>query len=244
VEGLGPESVSVVDMSGNLLSRPRRDAVGDGTQITEATLEYRQAIEHDLVVKISSTLDPLLGPDKFRTGVSADIDMSSGEQSEETFDPSKSVMLSSQKIEDSSGTTRYQFPHSARHRRQSAASASRRHRNARPQPRRLPLHRPESPAAATTGRGRAPAATSAREAPPPSRSENITYQSSRITKHMKLPLGTVKRLSIAVLVDQGSNGRSRGAGASVVTPRPRQNEEPFKRWWEPWWAWIPPAAIN
>ena len=106
VEGLGPESVSVVDMNGNLLSRPRREGPGDGTQITEAVLEYRQAVEHDLAAKINSTLEPLLGPDKFRTGVSADIDMTSGEQSEETFDPSKSVMVSSQKTEDTSGTTR------------------------------------------------------------------------------------------------------------------------------------------
>ncbi len=106
VEGLTPEAVSVVDMSGNLLSRPRREGMTDGTQTTEAGLEYRQAIEHDVAAKINSTLEPLLGPDKFRTGVSADIDMTSGEQSEETFDPAKSVMLSSQKTEDSSGTSR------------------------------------------------------------------------------------------------------------------------------------------
>src|SRR5580698_8882410 len=106
VEGLAPESVSVVDMSGNLLSRPRRERLTDGTQATEAVLEYRKAIEHDGAAKINSTLDPLLGADKSRTGVSADIDMTSGEQSEETFDPSKSVMTSSQKTEDQSGTTR------------------------------------------------------------------------------------------------------------------------------------------
>lgn len=106
VEGLTPGSVSVVDMNGNLLSRPRHGGLPDGTQATEASLEYRQAIEHDLAVKISNTLDPLLGSDKFRTGVSADVDMTSGEESEETFDPTKSVMVSSQKIEDSSGTTR------------------------------------------------------------------------------------------------------------------------------------------
>src|SRR5271170_2910703 len=51
VEGLGPEFVSVVDMNGNLLSRPKREALGDGAQMTEAVLEYRQAVEHDLVAK-------------------------------------------------------------------------------------------------------------------------------------------------------------------------------------------------
>src|ERR1700685_3377218 len=106
VEGLTPEAVSVVDMSGNLLSRPRREGQMDGTQITEAVLEYRQAIEHDVAAKINSTLEPLLGPDKFRTGVSADLDMTSGEKSKETFAPPKSVMVTSQKTEDASGTTR------------------------------------------------------------------------------------------------------------------------------------------
>src|SRR5580693_2315593 len=75
VEGLAPESVSVVDVNGKQLSRPRRDALPDGAQISEAALEYRQAIEHDLAVKINNTLDPLLGADKFRTGVSAEVDM-------------------------------------------------------------------------------------------------------------------------------------------------------------------------
>src|ERR1035438_9121953 len=144
VEGLAPESISVVDMSGNLLSRPRRDGLPDGAQISEVALEYRQAIEHDLALKINNTLDPLLGADKFRTGVSAQVDMTSGEQSEETFDPTKSVMVTSQKTEDSSGTTRA--------------------------------------AAAPT---------------PPGTSAN-------------LPQGAIKRLSIAVLVDQGAKWEGQG----------------------------------
>src|SRR5579884_2284024 len=106
VEGLSPESVSVVDMRGNLLSRPRRDTIADGVQVTEAALDYRQAIEHDLAAKINNTLEPLVGADKFRTGVSAEVDMTSGEQSEETFDPSHSVMVSSQKTEDTTQTNR------------------------------------------------------------------------------------------------------------------------------------------
>ena len=214
VEGLGPESVSVVDMSGNLLSRPRRESVADGTQITEAGIEYRQAIEHDLAAKINSTLEPLLGPDKFRTGVSADIDMTSGEQSEETFDPSKSVMVSSQKTEDNSGTTRTSpgIPGTAANLPPQQTVAS---------------NTPQQPPAATPAPGTPPAAQSPAAAPRPGgnstntsrRSESITYQTSRITKHLKLPQGTIKRLSIAVLVDQGSRMEGQGAQAHrVVIP--------------------------
>jgi flagellar M-ring protein FliF len=188
VEGLAPELVSVVDMNGNLLSRPRRDGLPDGAQISEVALEYRQAIEHDLALKINNTLDPLLGADKFRTGVSAEVDMTSGEQSEETFDPTKSVMVTSQKTEDSSGTTR-------------AAAA--------PTPPGTSANLPQAAAAHPTGSG----STSTK------RSESIAYQSSRVTKHVKLPQGAIKRLSIAVLVDQGAKWEGQGKQMHrVVTP--------------------------
>ncbi|HEV8037717.1 MAG TPA: flagellar basal-body MS-ring/collar protein FliF [Bryobacteraceae bacterium] len=189
VEGLAPESVSVVDMSGNLLSRPRRDGLPDGAQISEAALEYRQAIEHDLAVKINNTLDPLLGAEKFRTGVSAEVDMTSGEQSEETFDPTKSVMVTSQKTEDSSGTTR------------AGAAAT-------PTPPGTAANLPQAAAPHPTN-----GSTSTK------RSESIAYQSSRVTKHVKLPQGAIKRLSIAVLLDQGAKWEGQGKQMHrVVTP--------------------------
>jgi flagellar M-ring protein FliF len=103
VEGLQPEFVSVLDMMGNLLSRPRRDAEADAGA-TSAMLEYRQVVERDYLTKIRETLDPLLGPDKYRAGVSIECDFTSGEQSEETFDPNRSVMLSSQRTEDVSAS--------------------------------------------------------------------------------------------------------------------------------------------
>ncbi|MGI8741735.1 MAG: flagellar basal-body MS-ring/collar protein FliF [Bryobacteraceae bacterium] len=104
VEGLSPESVSVVDMRGNLLSRPRKASTPDGLEPDDTLLDYRQKIERDLIGKINTTLEPLLGAEKFRAGVSVDCDFSSGEQSEETFDPNKSVMVTSQKTEDISGS--------------------------------------------------------------------------------------------------------------------------------------------
>ena len=187
VEGLSPESISIVDMRGNLLNRPRRDGLTEGAQITEAALEYRQAIEHDLMVKINNTLEPLLGPDKFRTGVSAEVDMTSGEQSEENFDPSKSVMVTSQKTEDSSGIT-----HIASGQPGTASNL--------PQP-------PPRPAGNTTGSVR--------------RTENITYQSSRTVKHVKLPQGALKRLSVAVLVDHEVKWQGQGSQQKrIVTPPP------------------------
>jgi flagellar M-ring protein FliF len=165
VEGLAPEGVSVLDMNGNLLSRPRKAGLQD--EASEAGLEYRQKIERDLMVKINSTLEPLLGAEKYRTGVSIDCDLTSGEQSEETFDPNKSVMVTSQKTEDGTSTSMASgVPGTASN-----------------------LPRPtSSPSTARGGINR--------------KTENISYQSSRLVRHTKLPQGLVKRISISVLLDQ------------------------------------------
>jgi flagellar M-ring protein FliF len=102
VEGLSPSAVSIVDMRGNLLNRPRQGTLEDG-QISDAALDYKHQIERDLAGKVESTLEPVLGPGKYRVGVSVDCDFSTTEQSEEVYDPSRSVMVNSQVSEDSTG---------------------------------------------------------------------------------------------------------------------------------------------
>ncbi|HTS61504.1 MAG TPA: flagellar basal-body MS-ring/collar protein FliF [Candidatus Acidoferrales bacterium] len=103
VEGLAPDAVTVLDMNGNLLSRPRPAGGLDGPEPSAAALDYRRQVEADMLAKINSTLGPILGAEKFRAGVSVDCDFTGGELSEEIFDPARSVMLSSQRTEDATG---------------------------------------------------------------------------------------------------------------------------------------------
>jgi flagellar M-ring protein FliF len=176
VEGLSPDAVSLLDMQGNLLNRPRRPAGPEGEQASEATLEFRQAMERDLVAKINLTLDPLLGPEKFRASAALDCDFTSGEQSEETFDPNRSVMVTSMKTDETSGAA-------------GAAGVPGTASN---------LPRPTSrPAGSQGGLSRT--------------TENTTYQSSRMVRRTRLPQGTVKRMSVAVLVDHDVKWAKTGA---------------------------------
>lgn len=99
VQDLSPSAVSILDTDGRLLSRPIREP-NDPTQYTTETLELRQHLEHDLVTKINTTLEPLLGADRFRAQVVVDCDPTSAELQEESYDPTKSVMVTSQKTED------------------------------------------------------------------------------------------------------------------------------------------------
>jgi flagellar M-ring protein FliF len=103
VAGLSPQFVSVVDMQGTLLNRPKQ-ARSDGQDPADGILEYKHQVEKDLTAKVEATLEPLLGEGKFRVGVSADCDFSTTEQTEETFDPTRSVMATTQKTEDLSSS--------------------------------------------------------------------------------------------------------------------------------------------
>jgi flagellar M-ring protein FliF len=167
VEGLSPDAVSVLDMNGNLLGRPRANGPLDGPEASEAGLDYRRKIEADLLSKVNSTLEPLLGANKFRANVSVECDFTGAEQSEEIFDPTRSVMLSSQRTEDvTGGAASNGVPGTA-----------------------STLPRPTSrPGSSAKGVSRM--------------TENITYQTSRTVKKTRLPAGTVRKMSLAVLLDQ------------------------------------------
>jgi len=185
VEGLTPEAVSVLDVRGTLLNRPHSAPSLDGSDSGDRLLETRQGIERDLVAKINSTLEPLLGGEKFRASASVECDFSSAEQSEEIFDPTHSVMVSSQKSEDTSTTG-------------GAAGVPGTASN---------LPRPAAkPANALAGTSR--------------HTESIAYQSSRTVKHVKSPQGAVKRISLAVLVDQAVRWEGQGNKMHRVLEQP------------------------
>ena len=187
VEGLNPNGVAVLDMDGNLLSRPRLSSTPD-SQVTSEALEVRQQMERDLVGKINATLEPLLGASQFRAGASVDFDLSSGDQQEETFNPDQSVMVSSQKSEDS---------------------------NERPSSGGIPGTASNLPNPPTQVRGVSGSSH---------RTENVTYQSSRVVKHTRIPQGVVKRMSLSVLVGQPEHweGSGKTRRRVVVPPSPEK----------------------
>ena len=185
VEGLAPQSVSVLDVRGNLLSRARAAASPDASEPSDRLLEMRQDIERDLVAKINATLDPLLGSDKFHAGASVECDFSNAEQTEEIFDPSRSVMVTSQKSEDTTNTA-------------SGAGIPGTASN---------LPRPAArPAAGLAGTSR--------------RTESIAYQSTRTVRHTKMPEGTIRKMSLAVVLDQNVRWEGQGNKMHRIIEQP------------------------
>ncbi len=95
VDNLTPHGVAIIDSNGRLLNRPRDNQTGDES-MADANLEYRRQVESDMTARINNALEPILGPGRFRAGVNVDCDFTSSEESDETFDGSKSAILQSQ----------------------------------------------------------------------------------------------------------------------------------------------------
>ena len=103
VDGLSPEAVAIIDANGRLLNRPRSTTDTDA-QAADANLDYRRQLESEYTARINSALEPLLGAGRFRTGVNAECDFTSTEESDEHFESSGSTVLTSQTSEESTSS--------------------------------------------------------------------------------------------------------------------------------------------
>ena len=97
VPELSPDNVSVVDQNGRLLSSARED---DLSQEAERQQKTVRRLENDLRDKIHGILLPIVGEHHFSAQVSADMDFTSVEQTEELFNPDLSALRSEQTLSE------------------------------------------------------------------------------------------------------------------------------------------------
>lgn len=98
IEGLEPTGVSVMDTSGRLLvaaGKNRPGGMGDTGAFT-GQLESKRKFETESAARLIALIEPVVGLNRVRADVAADIDFSQTEQSEEKFDPKSQVVRSQQ----------------------------------------------------------------------------------------------------------------------------------------------------
>lgn len=98
IEGLDPSHVSVMDTRGRLLvaAGTGRNDPSSGAGAFHAQLEAKQKYEAENAARIVALLEPVVGESHVRADVSADLDFSHVEQSEEKFNPQSQVVRSQQ----------------------------------------------------------------------------------------------------------------------------------------------------
>ena len=181
VADMPPKNVTVLDQTGSLLSSSTEgsNAPMDATQI-----KYERQIEQDYIKRIEAIVAPLVGADNVHAQVSADIDFSQSEQTAETFGPNQppneAAVRSKQTLEsqNSSGA-------------QTPAGVPGALSNQPPIPATAPIVQPASAVAEAAG---GTGANSHKEA-------TTNYEVDRTIRYTKLPVGSIKRLSVAVIVN-------------------------------------------
>jgi len=100
VPDLKMADVTVVDQHGDLISTGE-----DSQDLMLATKQhdYAKTVEESVMKRITGILEPVVGNGKFRTQVSADIDFTAVEQAAETFNPDLPAVRSEQKLIESKG---------------------------------------------------------------------------------------------------------------------------------------------
>ena len=174
--------VTVVDQSGRLLNSPE-----DSTELGLSTrqLDYVHRVEDSYVKRVENLLVPMLGAGRVRTTVTAEVDFTQREETQELYDP-ETVVRSEQVAEERArgagllggipGALSNQPPPPA----QAAATAN-----------------PAIPADAANAQ-----AAAAAPAAPDNESIRRTrnFEMDRTLSHTKQPFGGIQRLSVAVLI--------------------------------------------
>jgi flagellar M-ring protein FliF len=207
VPNLPLTNVTVVDQTGKLLSANDAD---DGSALDPRQLKYTKQIEQSIVKRIETILEPFVGAENVRAQVTADVDFSQIEAAEELYRPnqqSEAAVRSSQS-QESMRTEAGQSGVPGAFSNQ-------------------PPDRAEAPIETTsTGDDETGAEDDEDNQPTPqpvssNKDSRVLYEVDKTVRHTRQSVGTVKRLSVAVVV----NHKRVVGGEGNFTLVPRTTEE-------------------
>lgn len=208
VPNLPLANVTVVDQSGRLLSSSFQDTASglDPTQ-----LSYVRDVEQGYIKRIEAILGPVVGEDNVRAQVTADVDLDNTEQMAETYrpnqDPANAAVRSTHTAEATQnkadaqggvpGALSNQPPTAPRMLPTAPAPAS------ASQPAATgPNGQPQQAAAANTS-GTATSGNSSS-----TRDTTTNYEVDKTVRRTRAAVGTVRRLSVAVVVNYRGYGKT------------------------------------
>ena len=209
VPSLAVASVTILDQSGAMLSQLKSKLMEAGLDPTQIT--YVREIEASAIKRIQDILAPIVGPENVHVQVAADVDFSQSEQTAETHRPNTTppdISIRSQQTSESASTT------------PSALGVPGALSNQPPVPATAPLTQPAVPpataAGAATGQplpGQLDAAgvqapiNSVAQPINTRKDSTINYEIDKTISHTKQAIGTIKRLSTAVVVNHRKDAK-------------------------------------
>jgi flagellar M-ring protein FliF len=194
VPNLDTGQVTIVDQKGELLTNGESDRA---LAMTGAQFEYTTRLEKSYIERIERLLEPMLGPEAVRAQVTADIDFTVSERTQESYNPDTPALRSDQTtVEQSTGAVNGGIPGALSNEPPAAATT------------------PDATATDNGGNGASAPSTS-------NRREIRNYELDKTISHTRFSMGRLHRLSVAVVVDDKVNV----AGDGNTTRMPRTPEE-------------------
>lgn len=202
VPELTAESVSIVDQNGRLLSAP----LGEGRGMDADQLRFVREIEQRTVERILTILNPLVGPGNVHAQATADVDFSRREETSEVYRPNQEpgqAAVRSQQTSDSTqrgGGPAQGVPGALSNQAPANAQAP----IANP-PQQQPPRPGQPPQAANAQQQQQQQQQTGTQAPAVDlnqrRDATTNYEVDRTISHIKQPVGNLKRMSVAVVVN-------------------------------------------
>ncbi len=209
--------VTVVDQQGRLLSSP--DKANDEFAVRSKQLDIARDMEERYTHRIEELLAPLVGAGRVRAQVVADVEMSTTEEAREQYRPESQIIRSEQTAEESSrnGAGPQGVPGALT--------------NQPPTPGVALAPGASVAAAAPAAAGQTPAGqpqTVQQPAPTPpdntSKQATRNYEIDRTVAYTKLPAGRLKRMTVAVLIDNQRIADEEGkVTETAMTPEQIEN---------------------
>lgn len=196
VPELPPKNVSIIDQQGNLLSQSDKPAGNNG--LDPAQLKYIQAVQQSIAKRIESIITPIVGLNNVRAEATADIDFSQSEQAAEIYKPNQAA--------DTSAIRSQQTSEGQNGGGAGASGVPGALSNQPPVPATAPI------IATTTGK---PGATSSVGNGTSHKDMTINYEVDKTVRYVQQPMGGLKRLSVAVVVNYKSETVK---GKTTMTP--------------------------
>jgi flagellar M-ring protein FliF len=210
VPELPVKNVTVVDQSGSLLS-----STGNGTldaELDAGQLKYVQELEHNYAKRIEAILTPITGINNVRAQVTADVDFSRTERAEESYKPN-------QQASEAAAIRSQQSSESATGGSQAPGGVPGAMSNQPPAPASAPIT--AAPAVAGNPPTGASASATAASSVNTRKESTVNYEVDKTIKHVRQPVGGIKHLSVAVVV----NYRKETNSAGKVSHNPLAAEE-------------------
>ncbi|WP_415894457.1 flagellar basal-body MS-ring/collar protein FliF [Neptuniibacter sp. PT8_73] len=98
IPALNVKDVTVVDQRGRLLNMRDKDV---NVVLAAKQLEYTRNLEETMLNRVNSILQPVVGMGRFRAEVSADVDFTAVEQTDELYNPDLPALRSEQTMDES-----------------------------------------------------------------------------------------------------------------------------------------------